>query len=52
MLPIAPRPFCSLARRNYRLGIPIPRGYRVDGPLFYRQMRRKPAIRIYAPGIQ
>jgi hypothetical protein len=38
---IAPRPFSQFARRNYRLGLPIPKGYRIDGVLFYRQMRRR-----------
>jgi len=34
-----PRPFAELARRNIRLGLPIPRGYRIslEGMPFYRQ---------------
>lgn len=34
-----PRPFVQLACRNLRLGLPVPRGYRIalEGMPFYRQ---------------
>ena len=42
MPPFAPRPFSQLARRNYRLGLFIPRGYWLFAdPSIYRQMRRR-----------
>ena len=42
MPPFAPRPFSQLARRNYRLGLDIPRGYLpFADPAIYRQKRRR-----------
>jgi hypothetical protein len=39
---IAPRPFVQLARRSYRLGVPIPRGYTpfTTGVTYYLPYRR------------
>jgi hypothetical protein len=43
MPPIAPRPFCQLARRCWRLRIELPRGYfgGLSAPPWYRRMRRR-----------
>jgi hypothetical protein len=40
---LAPRPFVQLARRSYRLGVAIPRGYTpfTTGGTYYRPHRRQ-----------
>jgi len=47
-LDLAPRPFSQLARRSFRLGLDVRRGYvafALAAP-YYHQRRRRPALRI------
>lgn len=45
--PLNPRPFCQMARRYYRMGVPIPVGYLhavSAAPCLYVQRRRRAAV--------